>query len=581
MRRIRLFILTLLGLVITIAPVAAQGGSITQIIDSNSDLTRLSLALDAVPEVREKLNNGDSYTIFAPTDQAFRNLSSSLENLPFDELLRDPEIISAILNYHIIEKSSLSAEQIAQRSGEVVPTLLPGAFISFRLNDDQTIALNNVVEIERSMRASNGWVHIIDDVLLNRVIDTLLDVSLEEFLASGSVSTPTVEPTATEAVTEIPLQVSNIRFAHFGVDVPAVDVYVNSSLTFADIDYESVSDFSSLISDNYNISIMLSDTEGGEMLFKLLSIDLADGDFLTFVLTGSPENDTLKVDILAEDYSALESDSRVLIYNALQDAPELDISLGDMLFIGGVGQNDGRTYSLDEGIYSISVYAAGDTENSIFEHPDVELAADSYSFIALVGSTDESNLVTVSVDVDTIENLRLGTSLSGEQVPEITETPTPPVTDTILDVLKADERFSIYVEALDAADSSVINRLASRNLTSVTVLAPTNQAYENLFFSVRRSRVFGNRNLLTQVLQYHVIEGEILLADFEASAGTSIITLLQPTQAFYVSLNNNGDILLNRFVQLEETDIQASNGVIHVIDDVLLPQAALDAWFSD
>jgi uncharacterized surface protein with fasciclin (FAS1) repeats len=108
---------------------------------------------------------------------------------------------------------------------------------------------------------------------------------------------------------------------------------------------------------------------------------------------------------------------------------------------------------------------------------------------------------------------------------------------------------------------------------------PTNQAFENLFAAVvQRSQFFRNRNLMTQVLQYHMIDGELLSSDFSASTGTSIITLLQPTQAFFVTVNSDGKIFLNRSVQFEEFDIQASNGVIHVIDDLLLPQVALDAW---
>lgn len=576
MRRMRLLVFSFLTLLMIVMPATAQGGSITNIVANNANLSWLQRFLDAAPDIRSKLNSGN-YTLFAPSDTAFAKLASSLKVERID-LLRDPALVSAILEYHIVQ-GSLSSQQIRDKSGQVIPTLLDRAFISFRVNDANEITLNNVVKIDSSIRASNGMVYIIDNVLLNRVIvDLTQNLDLGSFITPNATATSESTATAEPTMTEAPLAFANLRFANFVADASPLDVYLNDNLVFESIEYGTISDFQIIGEGDYTVSIKSSTSENAETLLDSVSLNVFGGDFTSIFLSGSVANDSLNVTFKEEDFSELSSDNRMLFFYAVADAPKIDVKLGGDILLEGLSESHSAILNLDAGNYDLTVSATGDSENVLFEATDIEIKSDNYTLLALAGDPDKPDLFATSVDTNTVEQLRQAAT---EQA---TETPAPSALETVLDTLKNDKehRFDSFIEALDAANPIVIDRLASANLTDITVLAPTNEAFDNLYALVPKSRVLGNRNLLTQVLQYHIVEGELFASDFRAAAGTSIITLLQPVQAFRVTLSGE-EIRLNqnaqfKGVQFLEADIRASNGIIHVVDNVLLPQLALNAW---
>ena len=143
---------------------------------------------------------------------------------------------------------------------------------------------------------------------------------------------------------------------------------------------------------------------------------------------------------------------------------------------------------------------------------------------------------------------------------------------------------SYLVAALQNADDSVLETLAGEG--NYTVFAPTNQAFINLFayleaeYDISATDLLADENqaLLTQVLLYHVVEGDVFAADVAGlESGSSVGTLLGDEQnAIVISFSSDGAPRLNGTVDLIATDILASNGVIHIIDDVLLPQCVID-----
>jgi len=126
--------------------------------------------------------------------------------------------------------------------------------------------------------------------------------------------------------------------------------------------------------------------------------------------------------------------------------------------------------------------------------------------------------------------------------------------------------FSVLVEAVVAA-----------NLTSalsasgpLTVFAPTNAAFTSLLESLgqTKAQLLANTSLLTSVLRYHVVNARVLKAD--VPIGTAISTL-EPTKTFTVdSMLSITDTKGNKS-KIVTTDVFTSNGVIHVIDKVILP----------
>ena len=140
---------------------------------------------------------------------------------------------------------------------------------------------------------------------------------------------------------------------------------------------------------------------------------------------------------------------------------------------------------------------------------------------------------------------------------------------SIAQTAAANAQFSTLVEALEAA--GLVQTLDADG--SFTVFAPTNEAFAAALdaLGMSQSELFADTNLLTQILLYHVVDGETLAAD--VAAMDSLTT--EQGSDISVTASNNG-IVLNDDVQVVQADIAASNGVIHAVNGVLLPPAVTD-----
>ncbi len=154
--------------------------------------------------------------------------------------------------------------------------------------------------------------------------------------------------------------------------------------------------------------------------------------------------------------------------------------------------------------------------------------------------------------------------------PQATPEPTPVPTEapkTIVDIAVADGRFTTLVAALQAAE--LVETLQGDG--PFTVFAPTDDAFAALPAGTLDSLLLPeNKQQLTDILLYHVVSGKAMAADVVNL--TSATTVLGKDVSIKVDM---GSVYLNDSVMVIITDIEASNGVIHVIDAVLLPPADL------
>lgn len=149
----------------------------------------------------------------------------------------------------------------------------------------------------------------------------------------------------------------------------------------------------------------------------------------------------------------------------------------------------------------------------------------------------------------------------------VTNTSAQETNDNIVDVLAKDNRFETVYEAVLAA--GLANDLASAD-NSYTVFAPRNSAFARLVAANPGALdilLADPEGLLTDILLYHVVPGKLMSSD--VAEATSLTTLQGGDLAVLVA--PNGSISVNG-AQIVEADIPAKNGVIHIIDGVLLPQ---------
>lgn len=133
--------------------------------------------------------------------------------------------------------------------------------------------------------------------------------------------------------------------------------------------------------------------------------------------------------------------------------------------------------------------------------------------------------------------------------------------------------FTELVSALTYVDSSLNTGLVDLFLNGTdqyTVFAPTNAAFQNLYAALNVTRISDlPAPLVRDVLLYHVVEGRRASNSVLPKYGTrNISTLLQAS----FTVNPQGQITaIGNTANITTANISASNGIIHVIDAVLLP----------
>jgi len=106
-----------------------------------------------------------------------------------------------------------------------------------------------------------------------------------------------------------------------------------------------------------------------------------------------------------------------------------------------------------------------------------------------------------------------------------------------------------------------------------TVFAPTDDAFAALPAGTLDQLLADPSGQLKSILTYHVVPGKVMAADVAGLDGKDVTTVNGAT--FRVQIGEDGGVSLTdgagNTVKVVTTDVQASNGVIHVIDGVLLP----------
>jgi uncharacterized surface protein with fasciclin (FAS1) repeats len=141
----------------------------------------------------------------------------------------------------------------------------------------------------------------------------------------------------------------------------------------------------------------------------------------------------------------------------------------------------------------------------------------------------------------------------------VAETATKDVVDTAV----AAGSFKTLTKALEAAD--LVNTL--RGDGPFTVFAPTDQAFAKLPAGTLETLLKPeNKAKLQRILTYHVVAGKVMASDVVKLASAKAVS----GDTITIAAHSGGVTVDNAHVV--KTDIDASNGVIHVIDAVILPE---------
>lgn len=146
---------------------------------------------------------------------------------------------------------------------------------------------------------------------------------------------------------------------------------------------------------------------------------------------------------------------------------------------------------------------------------------------------------------------------------------------TIVDVAVGNDNFTTLVAALKAAD--LVKALQADG--PFTVFAPTNDAFAKIDKATLSSLLEPkNQKALANILTYHVVAGKLTAKDVVAALekGKGKVELKTLNGQILTVMQKDGKIWLKdqagNYSEITATDVMGSNGVIHVIDSVVMPK---------
>lgn len=142
-------------------PAPAGPGDIITVATEAGAFQTLVAAVQAAGLV-ETLQGPGPFTVFAPTDAAFAKLPPGT----VEALLQDPEALRRVLTYHVVPGRVMAADVVRSNGG--TPATVQGQSLTIRVVDGK-VMVNGATVLTADVGASNGVIHVIDEVMLPKM----------------------------------------------------------------------------------------------------------------------------------------------------------------------------------------------------------------------------------------------------------------------------------------------------------------------------------------------------------------------------------------------------------------------------
>ncbi|WP_330997795.1 fasciclin domain-containing protein [Psychrosphaera haliotis] len=570
--------------------------TIVDVAKANGNFTTLIAALEATG-LDETLSDTDStYTVFAPTDAAFALLGDDA----ITSLLNDTDTLSNILTYHVIsgEVSSVAAEAAVGITVEMVNEDSIGISL-----DGDNLLVNTATVTTVDIETDNGIIHVIDAVLMPPAAKgTPMDNIVETAVAAGNFTTLVSVLEATELDDVLASEDSTFT------------VFAPTDAAFAMIDEETLG----LLLDNPNVlaSILLQHVVAG------VEVDSVNAYALNGTSVTTASQAAIDVSINASTDMLLFGGANVIskdIYTSNGVIHVIDaVVIGDValpeppISLVDVARENGSFTTLVAAIEATgldivladtdSTYTVFAPSDAAFEKlpegtvagllADTETLSDILLYHVLAGNVTSDTAITVAqsnsslITMENTDNVALSYVDSTLFVNNASVVTTdvmadngtihvldtvimPPVekgepTQSIVDVAVADDRFTTLVDALTAAN--LVDVLANEEST-FTVFAPTNDAFDKID-SAALNALLADTEALREVLLQHVITAEVNSVSAYSLNGTNVGTASGNDVGILIDANTGS--LQFGGANVIITDIYTTNGIIHVIDTVVV-----------
>ncbi len=574
--------------------------TIADFVAENSDYSSLLAALEKA-ELVTTLSGEGNFTVFAPNNAAFDALLSSL-GVTLDDLSK--EDLTPILLNHVLD-SKLTSSQLSTGYVDNLATF------STYINTENGVQINGISTVTQAdIERSNGVIHAVDAVITLPTVTTfaVADPNFDTLQAALTDLTPATDFAGVLSTAD------GTAPAPFTVFAPTNDAFTDLLDRF-DIEIGDLNAAQLEIVLNYHViagaKVLEADLPGipdgvtpATLQGETLTLNLEGGAFLR-------DKTGVDSEIIATDVKAtngvIHAISKVLLPNAALDA--LGRSFTAVAYNGGEASDFSSLYAalritgLNDALDNAMMRTVFAPTNAAFEtllngasleDLPVEtvtqillnhvvsgklLSSDlSTSYAnALATYSDTSNNLSIYINTDSGVVLNGGMSNGGAAVATAdveTRNGVIHVVDaviglpTVVTFAVADPNFSTLVSALTtltpATDfAGILSTAQGTDPAPFTVFAPLNSAFDAL------ASIPGEAQL-TPILQYHVVAGANVRAE-DLTDGQVVTTL--ETGTFTVNTTSGVTITdeTNQVTNVVANNVQATNGVIHVLDKVLMP----------
>lgn len=508
--------------------------------------------------LREEVEGPGSFTFFAPSNEAWAALPAEI----LDALVSNVniELLNA-LHYHMVNRR-LTSEEL--KHGSSFPSMYQDSSVHIHHYSNGIVTVNCARLIKPDQHATNGIVHVIDRVItavsnnMNSIIDVNDDLeTLRMAFAAAGLNT---------------LLENEGQYTIFAPTNDAFDKIPRETLNRILGDPVALKDLLS-----YHI---LKQLQCAESIVSGTAMETLQGTSLEVGCDGNQMTLNGKAIITKKDHlgtnGVIHYISEVLIPDSAKTLLELaegsSVSTATRLFV------DAGLSSHLTGSETLTMLAPLNDafKEGVTMTPDMRRLMKNH----ILNQQLSSKSLYDGQELETLEGLRLRVFVyrnnlcienaciaAHDRVGRyatlftLDKVLTPP-TGTLMDVLKADDRFSQLVGAIQIAGmTELLNQQGT-----LTFFAPTDEAFRAMP-QAELNALMRNPPQLSSVLRLHLAEGLLV------SGGVSSHTRLTPLQGDKLEMGvRNYTVYVNK-VPVADADLMATNGVVHAVDAIIKPLA--------
>lgn len=370
--------------------------------------------------------------------------------------------------------------------------------------------------------------------------DTLSSILLYHVIAGSEIKSPA-------AIEAAGTTVETANGASVGLSLSGSNLLVNTA-TVTMVDIEAGNGVVHVI----NV-VLTPPAERGEPTDNIVETAVAAGNFTTLVAAVQAAGlDTL----LADESKTFTVFAPTDAAFAMIDEETLDAILADTELLTSL-----LTQHVIDGteISSVQAYAANGTSVTTASGAQIPVAINNKMLTVGGATVSIADIYTSNGVIHVIDSVIVG------------DLQLPAPEQSIVEVAVGAESFTTLVTALQA--TGLDETLADLDST-FTVFTPTDAAFADLGEETLNA-LLADPDALRNILLYHVIADEEILADQAITVATGENSFVDMANGGKAALSLNDDNLFINLAQVTSANVMASNGVIHVIDKVILPPAEM------